>query len=77
MPARRTFDGVEAPPMDQSMAEPATLFDTPDRYTGRVQQPQRRNLTGDATAPAAEGMMPQYIPPATMEQLFRELTARR
>ena len=76
MANRRTLDGSADAPLDESpLAQPSTMFETSGGYAGSMQAPQRRSMSGQVNNPAEE-IVPQYIPPATMGQLFQELRRR-
>ena len=77
MANRRTLDGAVDEQIEQSpLAEPSTMFQSSGGYTGSPAAPQRRSMSPSPDNQAAEDIIPQYIPPATMGQLFQELRRR-
>ena len=77
MANRRTLDGTVDEQIGQSpLAEPSTMFQSAGGYTGSASVPQRRSMSPSPDSQATEDIIPQYIPPATMGQLFQELRRR-
>ena len=77
MAQKRSFNGPEGD--SGAMPDPADPFNSPSPYEGLMPSPQSpHRRTVSASSPDATGEpVPQYIPPATMETLLRELQSRR